>query len=1007
MPQVESIHASKEQAEPIQQPLHPHIELLAGLTHNGAVKKRSTNRDEEPQKVQVEPDQIFISGAHQHNLKHIDVAIPRNKLVVLTGVSGSGKSSLAFDTIYAEGQRRYVESLSPFVRHYLDKVEKPKVDFIYGLSPAVAIEQKTVSKNPRSNVGTITEVINYLRLLYSRIGVRHCVTCGTEIHTHSANEIARRLASLPPGTPFHLLAPLTRQSSETYNALIQQSIQEGYINARVDGRAEIALAKLHLEEDREHSIDLSIAHDTVPAIRDEAWNESQRATLKRAMKLGGGTVIVSLDQGQEVVLSEQARCALCGTSFPDLISVNFSPNSPFGMCQTCNGLGTQLKVDPERLIEDPDLSLMDGTLRWFGNVRKKGVNYSTSVLFALAQHYHIDLETPWRELSQHFRDVLLYGSGDEQIEFNLSFSQSNGNGNWTHNRVETYAGVIAEINRRFHQTSSEGMKAWYTSLMSQQRCPTCQGTRLSPEVNAVTLAGHNISEIGEMTIDRLLSWLDELYETLDDEALLIASEILKETRQRLQFMLNVGLHYLTLNRPAPTLSGGEGQRIRLASQLSCGLVGVLYVLDEPSIGLHARDQRTLIDTLLQLRDMGNTVLVVEHDEETMRTADWLIDIGPGAGILGGQVVAANTPEKIAEDEASITGRYLSGKLRITSPKGTQRRSPTRGWLAITNTALHNLKHVDARFPLGLLTCITGVSGSGKSSLVNGTLYPALTQVIHKTQEPAGPFESLIVVEKLNKVINITQEPIGRTPRSNPATYVGIFDDIRALFAGTEAAREHGYKADRFSFNVEGGRCESCKGHGQYVVEMHFLADVWVPCKECAGKRFNGETLAIRYRERNIADVLDMDVQEALAFFADTPKIARVLQTLHDVGLDYIKLGQSATTFSGGEAQRIKLAKELSRLATGRTLYILDEPTTGLHFADVQRLLDVLHRLVEFGNTVIVIEHNMDIIRNADWLIDMGPEGGDKGGYIIAEGTPEQVALIRESHTGRFLGEINL
>ncbi|EFH81406.1 excinuclease ABC subunit UvrA [Ktedonobacter racemifer] len=998
MPRGKDSRLYESQAGGVQ--LHPHIELLMGLNPGlkGQASQKRQAYVEESLEVHVEPEQIFVRGAQQHNLKNIDVAIPRNKFVVLTGVSGSGKSSLAFDTIYAEGQRRYVESLSPFVRHYLDKVEKPKVDFIYGLSPAVAIEQKTVSKNPRSNVGTITEVINYLRLLYSRIGIQHCAKCGTVVQSHLPNEIAHRIAALPAGTPFRLLASVV----DSHNILIQQAMRDGYTHARVDGAPEVALADIHLEEHESHIIELLIMRESVPASQDDTWHERLLAAVKRAMQLGAGSLVVDLYHGNEAILSEQRRCGHCGAPFPELLSSHFSPNSPFGMCQACNGLGTSLEVDPALLIEDPNLSLLDGALRWFGNVRKKGVNYTTSVLMSLAEHYQIDLELPWRELPQHFRNVLIYGSGAEEIEFNLSFSQANNNGSWTHNRVESYPGIIEELNRRFRQTSSENMKNWYTSYMSQQACPACEGTRLSSEVRSVTLAGRNISEIGEMTIDQLFSWLNELYETLDEEPLLIASEILKETRQRVQFMLNVGLHYLTLNRSAPTLSGGEGQRIRLASQLSCGLVGVLYVLDEPSIGLHARDQHTLLNTLLQLRDMGNTVLVVEHDEETMRSADWLIDMGPGAGILGGEVVVADTPERVATHETSLTGRYLSNRLRITSPRGKNRRAPAQGWLTIKNTTLHNLKNVDGRFPLGLLTCVTGVSGSGKSSLVNGTLYPALMQALHNTQEPAGPFASLEGIERLNKVINITQEPIGRTPRSNPATYVGIFDDIRALFARTELARERGYKADRFSFNVEGGRCESCKGHGQHVVEMHFLADVWVPCKECNGKRFNSETLAVSYQGKNIHEVLNLDVQEALAFFANVPKIARVLQTLHDVGLDYIKLGQSATTFSGGEAQRIKLAKELSRVSTGRTLYILDEPTTGLHFADVQRLLDVLHRLVELGNTIIVIEHNMDIIRNADWLIDMGPEGGHNGGYIIAEGTPEQVAQVTASHTGHFL-----
>lgn len=849
--------------------------------------RRTRSRSQARARV-VEPDKIVVRGAQQHNLRHIDVAIPRYKLVVLTGVSGSGKSTLAFDTIYAEGQRRYVESLSPFVRHFLEKVEKPKVDFVDGLSPAIAIEQKTVSKNPRSSVGTVTEVINYIRLLYSRIGTAHCVECGSAI-------------------------------------------------------------------------------------------VSQNAT------------------GQRV-------CSRCGSVFPELISAHFSPNLPLGMCHDCNGLGTQMEVDPALIIENPDLSILDGALRWYGNMRKKKSHWNRDILQSIADHYKVDLELPWKDLPQQFRDVLFYGSGDERIV--ITHHGERDERNWSYEGADTVSGIVQDIKRRFRETASEDMRDMYMSYMSQQPCPTCNGTRLSAEVRAVTLGDKTIHEVGNMTIDRLVEWLDTLYETLDDEAFQIAQEALNEASQRLQFMLNVGLHYLTLNRSAPSLSGGEGQRIRLASQLGCGLVGVLYVLDEPSIGLHARDQRKLMETLLQLRDLGNTVLVVEHDEETMRNADWLIDMGPGAGVLGGEVVAAGTPEMVMAESRSLTGRYLSGALQITPPNGNRRRSPGAAWLSISGATLHNLKQVAARIPIGLLTCITGVSGSGKSSLINGTLYPALTRALHNTSEgEVGPYERIEGLKHLDKVINITQDAIGRTPRSNPATYVGIFDEIRAVFANTEQARERGYRADRFSFNVEGGRCDVCKGYGQKVIEMHFLADVWVTCKDCEGTRFNSDTLDIRYKGKNIADVLAMDVQEALEFFADQPKLKRVLQTLHDVGLDYIKLGQSATTFSGGEAQRIKLAKELSRVATGRTLYILDEPTTGLHFADIQRLLDVLHRLVDAGNTVLVIEHNMDVIKTADWLLDLGPEGGDAGGYIIAQGTPEEVARVDESYTGRFLREM--
>ncbi len=816
--------------------------------------------------------------------------------------------------------------------------------------------------------------------------------------------MARRLSSLPVGTHFQLLVSLVYNRKGAHTEIIEQALRDGYTHARVDGQRNVALAGLQLSVNEEHSLDLVVASLQVPQQSDYAWRDTLVSSLRTALRLGGGTLLVALEDGNEVVFSEQRVCSHCGSIFPDLFSAHFSPNSPSGMCHDCNGLGTKLEVDPALIVENPAVSILDGALRWYGNLRKKKGNWNKDYLQSIADHYKVDLELPWQDLPQSFRDVLIYGSGDEKIS--ISHHGERDERNWSYEGMNTVSGIVRDINRRFRETSSEGMRELYMTYMSQQPCPSCNGTRLSAEVRAVTLGGKTIHEVGNLPIDQLVRWLDNLYDTLDDEALEIAQEALNETAQRLQFMLNVGLHYLTLNRPAPSLSGGEGQRIRLASQLGCGLVGVLYVLDEPSIGLHARDQRTLLDTLLQLRDMGNTVLVVEHDEETMRNADWLIDMGPGAGILGGELVVAGPPELVAAEPRSLTGRYLSGALQVTSPRSSRRRPSERGWLSIIGATLHNLKGVEARIPSGLLTCVTGVSGSGKSSLINGTLYPALMRTLHNAQDQSvGPYERIEGLEHLDKVINITQDAIGRTPRSNPATYVGIFDEIRAVFAATEQARIRGYKADRFSFNVEGGRCESCKGHGQRVIEMHFLADVWVTCKDCKGTRFNSETLAIRYKGKNISEVLDMDVQEALTFFADQPKLKRILQTLHDVGLDYIKLGQSATTFSGGEAQRIKLAKELSRVATGRTLYILDEPTTGLHFADVQRLLDVLHRLVDAGNTVLVIEHNMDVIKTADWLIDMGPEGGNAGGYIIAQGTPEEIAFVEESHTGRFLKDI--
>jgi excinuclease ABC subunit A len=928
-----------------------------------------------------EPDKILVRGARQHNLKNIDVAIPREQFVVLTGVSGSGKSSLAFDTIYAEGQRRYVESLSPFVRSFLDQAEKPKVDLIYGLNPAVAIEQKMVSNNRRSSVGTLTEVMSYLRLLYARVGVARCLACGRTLWQWTPSQIVDRLAVLPPGVRFRLLAPILYRSVEPYRSVVRHALREGYTHARVDGVPDVALADLELDRKEAHTIDLTVADCESPAKSSKRWHERTLASVKTALTWGDGLVTVDLGGGDEVVFGERLVCGSCGALFPALVSSHFSPNSPLGMCEACNGLGTKLEVDPERIIVDPTRSLVDGALR------KGMAGHGKWLARGVARRYGVDLDCPWNELPEEVRDAFLYGYHSKS-------------------RHRRYPGLVERIDNLFHKTRSERAKQQYAAFMSQQVCPACEGTRLSPVGRAVTVGGKTIAEVGERTIDQVLDWVDGLYDTLDDETFAVASEVLKEASQRLQFMLSVGLHYLSLDRPAPTLSAGEGQRIRLAKQLGCGLVGVLYVLDEPSIGLHTRDHGKLLDTLFYLRDMGNTVLVVEHDEQTMRRADWLIDLGPGAGILGGEVVIAGTPAQVAAEPSSLTGRYLSGELSVASPNGRHRREPACGWFGVVGATLHNLKRIEARFPVGLLTCVTGVSGSGKSSLVNETLYPALRQALHRAQDKgrAGSHERLEGVSRLDKVINITQDPIGRTPRSNPATYVGLFDEIRTLFSGTDEAIARGYDPGRFSFNVEGGRCESCKGYGRKRVEMHFLPDVWVTCKECGGTRYNGDTLAVRYKGRNIAEVLDMDVQEALSFF-DHPKIARILETLHDVGLDYIKLGQSATTLSGGEAQRIKLSRELSRPGTGRTLYILDEPTTGLHFADIQRLLDVLHRLVDAGNTAIVIEHNVEVIKTADWVIDLGPEGGDAGGYIVAQGTPEEVAQVDASYTGRFLRRV--
>ena len=963
----------------------------------------------------MEPENIVIRGAQQHNLKNINVSIPRYKLVVLTGVSGSGKSSLAFDTIYAEGQRRYVESLSAYARQFLGQMEKPKVDYIGGLSPAIAIEQKVVSKNPRSTVGTVTEVMDYLRVLYARIGTAHCPQCGRVVQAQSAQQIADQLANMPAGTRLQLLAPIVRERKGTQTDVLEQARKDGYTRARIDGTLSDLSSKIDLQKTKKHTVELVVDRLVVPTLSDyEQFKVRLVDSVETALRASKGLIVVDLMNGEEMMLSEQNACPHCGISFPDLTPQSFSFNSPLGMCPDCNGLGAQMAVDPQLIIADPNVSILDGALKWYGDLRKKKRSWHINHLNVLSKHYGVDIELPWKDLPKKFRDVILYGSGDETIHFVWKHENKDSSFQGESDRPEQ--GIIYHINRLFHQTHSDYTKRWYLSFMSQQPCPSCGGSRLRPEARTVTVGGKTITEVSAMSIDDAYAWVVALYgeksaqstapvEALTGEKLQIAGEVLKEIRDRLSFMLNVGLHYLTLDRPAPSLSGGEGQRIRLASQIGCGLVGVLYILDEPSIGLHSRDNRALLNTLLQLRDMGNTVLVVEHDAETMLNADWIVDLGPGAGVLGGHVTSSGTPAQVAADPNSLTGRYLSGELQVTAPNNAQRR-PTNGkWLALAGARTHNLKDLSVRIPLGLLTCVTGVSGSGKSSLITETLEPALARALNKAQSQPGPYDSLEGLEYLDKVIDITQEPIGRTPRSNPATYVGVWDEIRRVFASTPEAKARGYGIGRFSFNVKGGRCEVCQGHGQKRIEMHFLADVWVTCQECKGTRFNRETLGITYKGKNIAEVLDMDVQEALEFFSAYPVIARQLQTLHDVGLDYVKLGQSATTLSGGEAQRVKLAKELSREDTGRTIYILDEPTTGLHFADIQRLLDVLHRLVDQGNTVVVIEHNLDVVKTADWIIDLGPEGGEAGGRVIAQGTPEDVAQMEQSYTGQFLRQV--
>jgi excinuclease ABC subunit A len=961
---------------------------------------------------------IIIRGARQHNLKNIDVRIPRHKFVVITGVSGSGKSSLAFDTIYAEGQRRYVESLSSFARQFMDQMEKPKVDQITGLSPAIAIEQKTISRNPRSTVGTITEILDYLRVLYARIGTPHCHQCGRAVVPQSAQQIANQLIKLTPGTRFQLLSPIARNRKGTFKKTFKQALTNGYTRVRVDGEiVDLLIETPNLDKNKKHDIEIIVDRLIIPlessdsaATSEVSGNEKQTDgddfstilmdSVETAIREGEGVIYVVLED-EEILLSEHNACPDCNISFPKLEPHLFSFNSPLGMCDACTGLGVKLQVDPALIIDKPHLSLMDGACRWYGNLRKKNSRWRARNLETIANHYGADLETPWDQLPENFKNTLLYGSKGVKFKFQHSSEGAEGDA-WSYESQRETQGIIFHINRLFRQTKSEYTRRHYMSFMNRLPCPKCQGERLNPEARFVTINNVRLPELTSWSIDRLYSWVSGLGEKLENERLEIGFELIKEIRERIGFLRNVGLHYLTLDRPAPTLSGGEGQRIRLASQIGSGLVGVMYILDEPSIGLHARDHRALLDTLLHLRDLGNTVMVVEHDEATMRAADWIIDLGPGPGRLGGELVATGTAEEIIQNPHSLTGKYLSGEIKVIPPNGRKRRSAT-SWLTVKGATLHNLKSIDVHFPLGTLICVTGVSGSGKSSLIGQTLHPALSRILNNaTIATPGPYTQIDGLEHIDKVINITQEPIGRNPRSNPGTYVGVLTEIRKVFSEVPASKTLGYKPGRFSFNVKGGRCEECKGYGYKKVKMHFLADVWVRCRTCSGARFNRQTLGIRYKGCNIADVLDMDVGDALVFFENHPKINRILQTLLDVGLDYLKLGQSALTLSGGEAQRVKLAKELSRVSTGKTVYILDEPTTGLHFADIQRLLDVLHRLVDAGNTVIVIEHNLDVIRTADWVIDLGPDGGERGGYIVAEGTPEDLSTILTSHTGHYL-----
>jgi excinuclease ABC subunit A len=935
--------------------------------------------------------QIVISGARAHNLKGIDVTLPREALVVVTGLSGSGKSSLAFDTIYAEGQRRYVESLSAYARQFLGQMEKPDVDSIEGLSPAISIDQKTTSRNPRSTVGTVTEIYDYLRLLWARIGHPHCHNCGEPIAGQSLEQITDLVMMLDEGTRFMVLAPVVRGRKGEYGKLFEEMRAQGYARAVVDGELRRLDDEGGIELDKKFKHDISIVVDRL--VMKEGLRKRLTESLEAASQLAEGLVeIEDADSGERTLYSERFACLRCGTSMPELEPRIFSFNSPHGCCPRCHGLGFQRVIDPELIVPDPTLSISEGALEpW----TRAASLYNRRLLEAVAEANGIDTDVPWRDLPESARELLLEGTGDERH----SISYRNRFGRLRRYTVR-FEGMLHSLHRRYEGTDSENTRDRIESLMALQPCPACDGARLRPESLAVTVGGLNIWEYTKLSARAGLEWIEALELTETERA--IARLVVREIAERLRFLDAVGIGYLSLERSATTLSGGEAQRIRLATQIGSSLVGVLYILDEPSIGLHQRDNAKLIGTLERLRDLGNTVIVVEHDEGTIRAADHVVDLGPGAGEHGGEVVAEGTPAEIEGQPGSLTGQFLAGEREIPVP--AERRA-ARGEIVVRGAHQHNLKEVDVSFPLRTFTTVTGVSGSGKSTLVNEILYRAVANRLHRARMRPGAHERIDGIEQVDKIINIDQSPIGRTPRSNPATYTGLFDHIRQLFAGTREARARGYKPGRFSFNVKGGRCEVCRGDGQIKIEMHFLPDVYVPCEQCHGRRYNRETLEVRYKGKSVADVLDMSVGEAVGFFDPVPKIARRLRTLHDVGLDYIRLGQPATQLSGGEAQRVKLATELSKVATGDTLYILDEPTTGLHFADVERLLDVLGRLVEQGNTVVVIEHNLDVIKSADHVIDLGPEGGEAGGEIVATGTPEQVAGSPTSYTGSFLREL--
>ena len=934
-------------------------------------------------------DKIVIKGARAHNLKNVDLTIPRDRLVVFTGVSGSGKSSLAFDTIYAEGQRRYMESLSSYARQFLGQMEKPDVESIEGLSPAISIDQKTTSHNPRSTVGTVTEIYDYLRLLYARIGIPHCPKCGKEIKKQTIDQIVDRIMELPERTKLQLLAPVVRGRKGEHVKLLEDAKKSGYVRVRVDGILYDLSEKIELEKNKKHNIEIVVDRLMVKEGMQMRLTES----IETASALSGGLLIVDVNQGEdELLFSQSFSCPDCGVDLMEIEPRMFSFNNPSGACPTCTGLGMQMKFDEQLIVPNEELSIMQGaiTAPGYNSVNAKGS--MSKVLFdALAAKYGFSLETPFKDLPRKIKDIIFYGTKEK---LRITYSNVRGTGTYDY----AFEGVINTLRRRYNETS-EAMRAEFEEYMTNIECPDCHGKRLRPEVLAITVNGKNISEVTELSIGKMQEFFQSL--TLTERENMIAERILKEIHARVGFLIDVGLEYLTLSRTAGTLSGGESQRIRLATQIGSGLVGVVYILDEPSIGLHQRDNDKLLATLKHLRDIGNSLIVVEHDEDTMRAADFVVDIGPGAGRGGGEIVAAGSVEEIMAVERSVTGAYLSGRKKIEVPK--ERRPFVQDHkLVIRGAAENNLKNINVEIPLGVFTCVTGVSGSGKSSLINEILYKRLAKELNRAKTRAGRHEEMLGLEKLDKVINIDQSPIGRTPRSNPATYTGLFDMIRDVFAQTTEAKVRGYQKGRFSFNVKGGRCEACSGDGIVKIEMHFLPDIYVPCEVCHGKRYNRETLEVKYKGKTISDVLDMTVEEALQFFENIPRIKNKLQTLYDVGLSYVQLGQSSTTLSGGEAQRVKLATELSRKSTGKTVYILDEPTTGLHTADVHKLVQILQRLTEGGNTVIVIEHNLDVIKTADYIIDLGPEGGDGGGTIVAVGTPEEICRVSASYTGKYL-----